>query len=462
MILRPYQQHAIDEVRSAFRTGARAPLLVAPTGAGKTVILSYVSRGAAERGGQVLILVHRRELIRQTSDKLRQTGVPHGIIAPGFTGNRLQVQVASVQTIARRLATQRHDPPSLIIADEAHHAVAGQWKAVIDAYPSAKLLGVTATPQRLDGRGLGVDAGGMFDRLVLGPTVASLVANGHLTPCRIFAPAQAPELSGIRTKGGDFDAQALADAMSKPQITGDAVAHYRRHAAGLPTILFSPSVAHAEMMAEQFRKDGWRAVAVSGASDMGVRDRAIGGLATGETQILCTCDLISEGLDVPVVGAVILLRPTKSLGLHIQQVGRGLRPAPGKTALLVLDHAGNTLRHGVPETEREWTLDGRVRRKAKKDDAPSVRQCPRCFAMHEPAPQCPECGHTYEVKAREIEHVDGILAELSSERLGELRTKPTRELQRQARTRDDLMLIAKAKGFRPGWVDQVMKHRGMR
>jgi len=458
--LRDYQARAVEAVRDAYRSGARAPLLVAPTGAGKTVMFSHVADSAVRRGKRVLILVHRRELIRQASQKLTASGVPHGVIAPGHTATREPVQVASVQTLARRLGDPRYAAPDLIILDEAHHAIAGQWATVIAAYPAARLLGVTATPQRLDGLGLGIEAGGCFDAMVLGPTVAELIAQGYLTPARVFAPAEAPDLRGVRTRGGDYDAGALAAAMSAPKIVGNAVEHYARHAPGLPAILFSASVAHAEATAAAFRAAGWRAVAASGATPAAERDAAIAGLATGAVQVLCSCDLISEGLDVPAVGAVILLRPTKSLGLYLQQVGRGLRPAPGKTHLIVLDHAGNTLTHGMPDAPREWTLAGKKRR--EKDAVPPTRQCPSCYAIHAPAPKCPECGHVYEAAPREIEHVDGALEEIDAARLAVLRTTPLRQLLSRARSRDELQEIARARGYKPGWVHHVMREREAR
>lgn len=455
--LRPYQESAIEGVREAFRAARRAPLLVAPTGAGKTVMFGFVAQQTASRGKRVLILAHRKELIRQASRKLYDAAVPHGIIAPGHTPTRDLVQVASVQTLGRRLSDPRYSAPDLIVVDEAHHAVAGQWRDIVTAYPQARILGVTATPERLDGKGLGIEAGGIFDALVIGPAVADLVTGGFLTPTRIFAPSEAPDLSGIRTRGGDFEPGALADAMSKATLVGDAVAHYARHTPGQPAILFSPSVAHAEAMAEAFRAAGWRAEAASGSTPPAQRDAAIAGLATGAVQVLCSCDLISEGLDVPAVGAVILMRPTKSLGLYLQQVGRGLRPAPGKTHLTVLDHAGNTLRHGPPEMPRQWSLAGRT--KKDREAVPPTRQCPTCFAVFAPAPACPECGHVFEVKSREIEHVEGDLVDATdsmAERWG--RHRPLTEVLREARD-EDLKAIAKARGYHHGWIKHVLASR---
>ncbi|MFH5927055.1 DEAD/DEAH box helicase [Roseomonas xinghualingensis] len=457
--LRDYQANAVQAVRDAYRGGARAVLLVLPTGGGKTVVFSHVTGTTAERGRRVVILAHRVELIRQASNKLTDAGVQHGIIAPNFTPTpRDLVQVASVQTLARRLEDPRYAPPDLIVIDEAHHSVAGQWAKVTAAYPKARLLGVTATPERLDGRGLGTIAGGVFDAMVEGPSVGDLTKMGFLSPARVFAPADGPDLSGVRTRGGDYDAAALAGAMGGMRVVGDAVEHYAKHCPGQPAILFSPSVAHAETMAAAFRAAGWRAVAASGASPPAERDAAIKGLGTGTVQVLCSCDLISEGLDVPAVGAVILMRPTKSLGLYLQQVGRGLRPAPGKDHLTVLDHAGNTLAHGLIADAREWSLEGRKKRPAN----PGIRQCKQCLAIFS-GPKCTECGWSTPAGAgtpREIEHVAGELREIDAPpvtvdtaRLNHLRTAKLSDLILQAAGRaKDLHEIAKARGFKRGWA----------
>jgi superfamily II DNA or RNA helicase len=460
--LRPYQEKMIEDTREAFRRGARRPLVVAATGAGKTVFFGFIAQRTAAKGRSVLVLCHRRELIRQASRKLNDAGVPHGIIARGHTATRERVQVASVQTLGRRLGDPRYPAPDLIVVDEAHHATAGQWRDVINAYPNARVLGVTATPERLDGKGLGAEAGGVFDALVLGPSAGDLIKAGFLSPARVFAPPERPDLSGIRTVGGDYQAGALAEAMQRPKLVGDAIQHYARHALGQPAILFSPSVAHAEAMAEAFRQAGWRAAAASGATPAAERDAAIHGLGTGAVQVLCSCDLISEGLDVPAVAAVILMRPTKSLALYLQQVGRGLRPAPGKQHLVVLDHAGNTFTHGPVDAPREWSLAGREKTKRESEQIEAARQCPACFAVHAPAAHCPECGHTYTTASREIEHVAGDLTDVTDAlavRWGKHR--PLRDVLREARD-EDLPAIAKARGYKPGWVRHLRQFRAQR
>ena len=461
--LRPYQADAVARLRAAYAAGARAPLLVLPTGGGKTIIFSHICAGAVARGRRALVLVHRRELIRQASAKLHAAGVAHGIVAPGFSPTRDPIQVASVQTLGRRLARSAARGVDLIVIDEAHHAAAGTWRRIVDAFPGARLLGVTATPERLDGKGLGVAAGGPFDLLVDGPGIGELVRLGFLVPAEVYAPAETPDLSGARVRAGDWARDDLEAAVDRPQVVGCAVEHYARFCPGLPAIAFCVSVRHAQDVAARFSAAGWRAAAVDGGMPAAARDRAIAGLADGSVQVLASCDLISEGLDVPAVGAVILMRPTQSLGLHLQQVGRGLRPAPGKTRLIVLDHAGNTLRHGLPDAPRSWSLDGAApRRRADAPKLPALRRCPACFALHPPIAACPVCGHEHLREAREVAEVSGELARLDEARLAAMRAAPLRELLRHARSDADLRAIAQARGYRPGWVWHVKRERAAR
>ena len=405
MQLRPYQQQAITDLRLAFRSGARAPLLVAATGAGKTIILAAITQAVAARGRRVLILVHRRELIRQASAKLTQAGVNHGIIAAGFDPSDHPVQVASVQTLARRLERQ-HWQPDLIVIDEAHHAIAGTWTNVISHWPDSLLLGVTATPVRQDGRGLGA----MFDRLVLGPSTAELVATGYLTPVKIYAPPQVADLTGIRTRAGDYANDQAAAAMTRPTVTGDAITHYQRIAAARPAIAFCCNVNHATTVSDAFNAAGISAATLLGNTTD--RDALVARFAAGELQVLVTVDVVSEGFDCPGAAVAILLRPTQSEGLYLQQVGRVLRPAPGKAAAIILDHVGNVHRHGFPDDHRDWTLDDRLRTGKGGPPAPCIRTCETCFAAFAPQPICPSCGAEFASTLMGLQQVEGELIEL--------------------------------------------------
>lgn len=453
LALRPYQQIIVNGVRDCYRANFRAPLAVAPTGAGKTVIFSYISQTTAARAKRVLILVHRVELLRQTSDKLKEFGVDHGLINPLYTPDyRKNVQVASVQTLIKRL--DKMHAPDLIVIDEAHHATAGTWRKILDHFPAARVLGVTATPCRADGNGLGKQAGGIFDEIVLGPTVAELIAGGYLVRPIIYAPAQQLDFSDVRIKRGDYDRGEIEARVDKPTITGDVIGHYERICPGTPAVAFCISVNHALHVAEEFRKAGYRAYAVDGGMDDDTRKRILRGLGNGSVDVVCSCDLISEGTDIPAIGCAIMLRPTKSLGLYIQQVGRALRVVEGKEHAIILDHVGNVITHGMPEEDRDWSLDGEVKRKRGKKDqekAISIKQCEKCYAMHAPAPSCPVCGHTYEIESKNIQQVDGELRQITAADAMNLKRQRIIE-EARAETLEQLEALAKARGYKPGWA----------
>ena len=446
MELRPYQAQAVSGLRDALRT-ADSALLVMPTGAGKTVVFTEIARLATEKNKTVFVLVHRRELINQASDKLTKAGVDHGIIAAGFDRSSHSVQVCSVQTLVRRLSTVT-TAPDLVIIDEAHHAVAGSWEKVIQHFQDARIVGVTATPSRLDGRGLGSH----FSTLVQGPYVAQLVDSGFLSPHKVFAPPLKVDLTSVKTRAGDYANDQLSEAMDRPTITGDAVDHYRRLADGLPAIAFCCSIAHATSVCSAFTAAGYRAKLVTGSMPMDERDDAISGLADGRTQVLCSVDVVSEGTDVPAVSAAILLRPTQSEALYLQQVGRILRPQPGKIAI-VLDHVGSTVKHGFVDDRRIWSLDAK-KRKRTDEPAPSVRQCPQCFAAFKPQPVCPMCGHEFPIKPkRQLTQREGELKEMRRQDAIERREK--RKEQGRARTLPELLTLADRKGYKRGWAYKI-------
>jgi superfamily II DNA or RNA helicase len=449
LTLRDYQARAIHDLRTAYRSGARAPLLVLPTGGGKTIVFAAITAGAVERGRRVLILVHRRELIRQASAKLTWAGVKHGVIAAGFEPSDHPVQVASVQTLARRLKLQTWQP-DLVVVDEAHHAVAGTWSQILDHWPHALRLGVTATPVRRDGRGLGA----MFNRLVLGPSMQDLAAQGFLTRARIYAPQIRFQEANLRVRSGDYAPEQAAAELDKPSITGDAIEHYQRLGRGCGAIAFCCTTAHAEHVAAQFRASGITSQTVLGTTSVQDRELAINNLATGALQVLVSVDVISEGTDVPSVGCAILLRPTQSEGLYLQQVGRVLRPAPGKDHALILDHVGNVHRHGFPDDVRTWSLDDARRRTGKGGPpAPAVRTCESCFAAFKPQPVCPCCGAECAPEPRRaLKEVAGELQELKREGIRQRVAE-----RKKARTLTDLIQVGIARGMKnpAGWARHV-------
>jgi superfamily II DNA or RNA helicase len=455
--LRPYQVAAVDNLRASYRASKSAPLLALPCGAGKTVIFTHVARTMYRKGKRALILVHRSELMRQCSVALKKWNVPHGMIRAGQGMTSHAVQIASVQTLVRRLS--RLPAPDLIVIDEAHHAGAATWQKIFEAYPDAKLLGVTATPQRLDGRGLGTHCGGYFDELIDGPSVQTLIDGGYLAKPRVFASANGLDMSGVRARAGDFEHAETQRRVMNREIVGDAVAHYKRICDGVPAIAFCYSIAHADMVTAQFNAAGITSARIDGTMNDNERKLIIDQLAAGIIKVMTSVDLVSEGFDVPVCGAAILLRPTMSMGLYVQQVGRPMRPAPGKQHAFILDHAGNVARHGLPQDERTWSLDGR-----NADAGPSVKQCPSCYAMlPKTVSVCPECEHCFGTsdngtRDRVVEQVDGELVELTPEMIAALKEQRRREVN-AARTRDDLMAIARQRGYNERWVDHTLRAR---
>jgi superfamily II DNA or RNA helicase len=381
--------------------------------------------------------------------------VEHGLIAAGRSMNlRAPVQVASVGSLARRLSMLPRDFFQLLVVDESHHASASTWAKTLEHFNTAKVLGVTATPCRSDGQPLGA----WFSCMVLGPTPAWLSDNGYLAPARVYAPPIGFSAQGLRRRMGDFDLRQAAGALGGSRILGDAVSHYLSHLSGSTAIAFCCSIAHAQAVAETFAERGVAAASIDGSMEHQQRRRLLEQLGSGELQVLTSCNLIGEGVDVPSVGGCLLLRPTQSLALHLQMIGRCLRPQPGKQAV-ILDHVGNIERLGHHLDEQEWSLEGV--RKRKQCKAPSVKTCPECFcAMASAASLCPECGKQFRPEKRQLVTVAGELSELSQQ---ELRRERRRE-QRQARTAADLEALGSQRGMKnpKGWARHVIASRQAR
>jgi superfamily II DNA or RNA helicase len=414
------------------------------------VIFSTVVDGATRKGTRCLITAHRIEIIEQITEALAGLGVPHGVIAPGYPSTPEPVQVASISTLVRRIDQHRHY--DLIVVDEAHHAVAGSWRKVIQAMPKAKVLGVTATPERLDGRGLG----DIFDRMVMGPTTADLIAQGHLSPFTAYAPVEAPDVSSISTRAGDFAVDELAATMARPVIIGAAVDAYQGVAHGKRAVVYGVNIQHSEMLAERFRDRGYRAVHLDGNVPRDQRRKMIQALGTGEIQIICNCGLISEGLDVPGIEAVLLVRPTQSVALYLQQVGRALRLAPSKDRALILDCSGNIWRHGLPDAPREWSLrEGKPRKQRESGNRPRLRVCECCEAINPPRSQtCSTCGSDLKPTPQEMREIAAELQRIEDlKRIEHLRSMRYIEaIEWAGNDYAKLTQVAAARGYKPGWV----------
>ncbi len=453
-MLRDYQTAIISQVRAHMVAGQKSIIVVAPTGSGKTLLTASMLGTAASKGMPSWFTVHRRELIKQSTRTFSKVGVTHGIIAAGFVEDpRPLIKIGSVNTLARRF--KKLAAPRLIIWDECHHIAAAGWAAIHEAFPDAFHVGLTATPERLDGKGLGK----YFKVMVNGPSVAWLIENNYLSPYKIFVP---PGLSvaGMHTRMGDFVKSELSEAADKPTITGDAIKHYQAHASGKRAVVFCVTIEHSKHVVEQFNAAGIRAEHVDGETDQEIRDAAIKRFESGETLVLSNVDLFGEGFDLPAIEAVILLRPTQSLGLYLQQVGRGLRVSPGKTHAVILDHAGNCERHGLPDDERTWSLAGRQGQGRAGSSALSVKVCPKCFAAQKVGEsRCGYCGFEFVVEAREIEQAEGDLVEINAEELRKRRQELTK-----ADGEEDLIAIAKKRGYRRPelWARHVLMQRRAR
>lgn len=459
--LRPYQDAWIDGLRQSFRAGHHSPLGVLPTGGGKTVCFSYLTARLLAAGQRVSILAHRDELLDQISETLGKFDVAHGILSAGALYDRRQrAHVSGVFTLGRRL--DRVEVPDYVICDEAHHAIgASTWGKIIaywrEQNPRLRLIGVTATPERLSGEGLGET----FDDMVLGPTTRELIDLQALAEYRLFAPERPVDLSEVGLQGGDYKRGASAAVMDKPAIVGDTISEYRRLLNGAPTVSFEVSVENAQHMAEQFRAAGYRAACLDGKMDKVMRREIVRDFGRGAINVLTSCEIISEGFDVPGIVGAILRRPTWSLAMYLQQVGRALRTAPGKEHAVLLDQVGNSERHGLPDDPRAWSLLGRQEKRKKDSDNVACRQCEKCYAVSPAAAsKCRECGHLFPVKARQIEEVAGQLSEVEVARA----RREAAAAQAAAATIEDLIKLGQARGFKnpAGWARHVFQARQAR
>lgn len=459
LILRPDQ----EEVRTALRVALRqfmAVLVFAPTGFGKTVLAAALIKLIFGANKRVIFCVHRVDLITQTAKTFEKFGIPFSYIAAGYHYNPYhRVYIASIATLKNRLGKI---PADYIMVDEAHLSIATGWAKVAQHYKTegavvaeagqyrkapAKLIGLTGSPERLDGKPLG----DVWDHMVMGPTVRWLIDNGHLSRYRAFSPAGL-DLSGIHTRGGEYVNSEIDDLMAGKAVLAGAVRHWKKYAQSKRTIAFAPSVARAEQLAAEFRANGIAAVALDGETPQADRRAAFNGFADRQLELIVNCQLFCEGFDLAAqvdrdvtIEAVLDYSPTKSLARHLQKHGRGLRKKDEPAILL--DLVGGFGRLGMPDDDREWSLEGRP----KSDREVENMTCPRCFATHAPAPKCVECGHAYPVKARDsigegrvLDEVEGELAEVDIETRRRLRVKE----EKSARTLGDLVKLAEARGYK--------------
>jgi len=442
--LYPKQIEFVNDLRSALMR-YRSVVGQAATGFGKTVVGSYIAKSVMEKNKTVIFAVHRKSLLRQTALTFDQFDIQYGYIAAGYSYYKgLNVYIASIDTLRNRL--DNIPAPSLLVIDETHMAMAVTWLKVADYYRSrgSRLLGLSATPMRTDGKPMSA----LFEHIVHGPPVRWLMDNGFLSDYVAYAPST-PDLSGVHTRMGEYVTAEVESAIDKPTITGSAMDSYRKLAYGTRAICYCCSIKHSEHVAEQLNANGIPAAHIDGETPQHEQQRLIRDFADGRIMVLSNCELFSTGFDLSAqvgrdvpVETIIGLRPTQSLTLHLQMIGRGLRAKP-KPAIL-LDHANNFRRHGFPDDDREWSLQGREKRPGAASDAMPVRQCGECYHVHRPAPVCPRCGFQYPVQSREVEEVAGELEQVDP---AEVRRAAKRE-QARAKSVEDLVELGRARGYK--------------
>lgn len=438
MELRDYQNDLIDRLFKAYTDGFKAPCIVLPCGGGKSVIVAAVAKHFTDKHKRVLFLVHRKELCEQITSTFVRAGV-----------DLYYCKIAMVQTVSRRLMQEL--VPDLIITDENHHALADTYRKIYNHFPDAKRLGVTATPLRTNGAGLA----DVNDILIEGVNVKWLIENNFLSPYDYYAPdIKTPK---FRVRHGDFDQSQVANFFRKNvrKIYGDVLSHYKRLANNKQAICYLPTVDVSKLTAAQFVSSGIPAAHIDGETPKAERDRIITDFRNGDIKILCNVDIISEGFDVPDCECVILLRPTKSLVLFIQQSMRCMRYKPGKRAIII-DHVNNIDRHGFPDAEREWSLDGI---KKEKGEMP-LKTCPVCFAaVAASTRKCPHCEYEFTDTARrestEPEHENIELVNITAQDKVKFYISP-----KECLNVEELKIYARQHGYKPGWVWYQQKERG--
>jgi len=441
-ILRDYQAEAERRIYEAWHAGARNVLLVLPTGAGKTVTFANIQRRMTAAS---VAIAHRQELVSQISLALARYNVRHRIIGQpaliracvqlhgielsnSYYNATAQVAAAGVDTLMRR---DPSDPlfqqTKLWVCDEAHHLLVGnKWGKAVEMFPHAFGLGVTATPVRADGKGLGRHHDGVMDVIIVGPAMRDLINRGYLTEYRVFAPPNDIDMSDVTVSaGGDYSPEPLRRAVRRSHIHGDVVSHYMRIAPGKLGVTFAVDVDSAVELAAAYRQQGIPAEAISAKTPDNIRYKLLRMFAAGELKQLVNCDLFGEGFDLPAIEVCSMARPTQSYALFVQQFGRALRPMDGKTHATIIDHVGNVLLHGLPDMTREWSLDRRDRRTRRPtDDAPiPLRSCLNCAGVYERTRVvCPYCGYKVEPAGRgSPDVVDGSLIELDPDVLARMR-----------------------------------------
>ena len=447
--LRDYQLETLAAVKSAYAKGHRRILLQAPTGSGKTVMAAAIIAGAESKGTQTAFCAHRREIIYQTSETLRKFEVRHGIVMAGEMPTTHFTQVCSVQTLASWMKRGKIKPfwhGGVLILDECHRSLAKSYTDLMS--PDTLLIGLSATPARSDGQGLGE----IYDCIVQAPTIRQLIHDGHLVQPKYFAPS-APDLAGVKMAGGDYQTASLASRVDKPKLVGDVIENWARLAEGRKTVVFATNVKHSVHLTDAFLAAGINAAHLDGTTTREDRQQILKDFRAGIIQVLCNCQVLTEGWDQPDVACCVVARPTKSISMYLQMVGRVLRPSLGKTDTYVLDHAGIVHEHGFVEEFEAWSLEGTATQNSEKSErdkkAAKEMTCSKCSATWVGSRTCPACGHMLETYGKAVAFLEGDLGMVEADKTV-TKNKYTTEVK--AQWLGELRAYARDRGKADGWV----------
>lgn len=446
IVLRDYQQELINECLKEMKNGKRKLLLVSPTGSGKTATASEIIRRSYNKGKRSIFICHRQELIRQTYGAYQKIGltpsVIQGNVRPDYSN---PLQIASINTLVRRL--DKVQKPDLIVFDECQHCRSQMWNDVADHYSDIYQLGLSATPCRLDGKPLNP----IFEDMIQVVTVKQLIQRGYLSPYLYYAPSIIDTSELKIGSNGDYTQNSLAHGSFNARIVGDNIEQYKRLAMGKRNVVFAINRTHAQSIVNRYNDAGIKAELLDGLLSSSERKKMIERFESGETPVIVSIDVISEGFDLPAIEVVSLLRPTASTSLYLQQVGRGLRIFEGKKTALILDHVNNYQRHGMPDDDREWSLEGGlVKRKRGETSTIKIKRCPHCFFAHPPALVCPNCGYKYEANGKDIKEIAGDLVLLGSPEALQAEKKEVII----ADNLKELVRIEKDRGYKFGWAER--------
>lgn len=417
--LRDYQSEAVSKIRQSMASGNRKVIYHAATGSGKTATSSDIATRACSLGKKVLFLANRRELIHQAENTLSEFGLDCGIIMAGVEPNlSANIQIASMQTYIRRMDLDElrfnkwwHEA-DLIITDECHSSISPSFQKILKNYDTSFVLGLTATPCRGDGRGLGE----FYDDIISTIDISKLIEQEYLVPVRYFAP-HTPNLEGLKTVAGDYEKKELGKRVNTVKLVGDIYDNWSIICPERPTIIFATNVAHSIFIKETFLKHGVAIEHVDAKTPTEERKLALDDLKKGRLQVITNVGILCEGFDFPAASCICLARPTKSLGLYIQMGGRGLRPSEGKSDCIVLDFSGCMENHGKLEWDREWSLDGKEKAWSKKKEKEPVEKslfkCRACHAVFTGEKTCPDCGTELKRFGKKVVTEDGELKEVN-------------------------------------------------